>query len=77
LLKAKERVQLPKRPGEPDCTWADVTRIERDLGWRAKVSFEEGVAKMLENIEYWRHAPVWTRERIADATADWFRYLGG
>ena len=36
---------------------------------------EEGVRIMLENIDYWRDAPVWTSERIAEATSDWFRYL--
>ena len=31
---------------------------------------------ILENIDYWRKAPVWTPETIKDATADWFKYLG-
>jgi UDP-glucose 4-epimerase len=31
---------------------------------------------MLEHIDYWRDAPVWTTETIAAATADWFKYLG-
>ncbi len=67
---------IPKRPGEPDCTFADTTLIRRTLDWTPRVSFEEGVAKMLENIEYWRQAPVWTKDSIKEATADWFRYLG-
>lgn len=75
LLGAKEIVYIPERPGEPRCTWADVTRIERDLGWRAEVPFEQGVGIMLDNIDYWRDAPVWTPQTISDATKDWFRYL--
>ena len=67
---------LPKRPGEPDCTFADTGRIERQLGWRADVEFPEGVAIMMENIEQWRDAPVWTPDSIADATSSWFTYLG-
>lgn len=67
---------VPKRPGEPDCTFADTRRIEELLGWRARVPFERGVAEMLENIDYWRDAPVWSPEGIRDATADWFRFLG-
>ncbi len=67
---------IPKRPGEPDCTFADTSRIRRLLGWQPQVSFEDGVGIMLENIEYWRHAPVWTPEKIAAATRDWFQYLG-
>ncbi len=75
LLGAKETARLPKRPGEPDCTSADVTKIANRLGWRVKVPFEEGVQVMLDNIDYWRDAPVWTADKIADATASWFRYL--
>jgi UDP-glucose 4-epimerase len=39
------------------------------------VSFRDGVRLMLENIEYWRDAPVWTASGIADATKEWFRFL--
>lgn len=75
LLGAKEKVHIPKRPGEPDCTWADVAKIERDLGWRASVSFEDGVQKMLDNIDFWREAPLWTPDKIAVATEAWFKHL--
>ena len=57
LLKAPETVYIPKRLGEPDCTFADTTRIKRDLGWKAQVPIEEGVVAMLKNIDHWRHAP--------------------
>ncbi len=66
---------VPKRPGEPDCTYADTQKIERLLGWKAEVSFSEGVACMLKNIDQWREAPVWDIESISEATADWFRCL--
>jgi len=69
-------VHVPKRPGEPDATHADITKIRRGLGWEPKVSFEEGVATILEQIDYWREAPLWTVEKISEATRDWFRYLG-
>jgi UDP-glucose 4-epimerase len=69
-------VQLPKRPGEPDCTHADIGKIRRVLDWQPKVRFEDGVRIMLENIEHWRDAPVWDERSIADATRDWFTYLG-
>lgn len=67
---------VPKRPGEPDCTWADITKIQQDLGWQPDVSFEEGVALMLDDIEHWRDAPLWDKESIADATRVWFECLG-
>jgi UDP-glucose 4-epimerase len=68
-------VHVPKRPGEPDCTLADTTRIRAELGWEPQVSIEQGVARLLEQIDYWREAPVWDERTIASATADWFRYL--
>jgi UDP-glucose 4-epimerase len=67
---------VAKRPGEPDCTFADVSKIKEKLDWDARVSFEDGVAIMLKNIEYWRSAPVWEPGTIDEATQDWFRYLG-
>jgi UDP-glucose 4-epimerase len=68
-------VNIPKRPGEPDCTQADITKIKRLLGWSPRVGLEAGVKIMLENIEYWRKAPVWTPESIAMATRTWFEFL--
>ena len=76
LLGAPSTVHIPKRPGEPDCTWADITKIRSELGWEPKIHISEGVKVMLENMDYWRDAPVWTVSKIADATADWFKYLG-
>lgn len=67
---------IPKRPGEPACTFADVAKIERLLGWKAKVPFEEGVSRMLDRINDWKDAPVWNPASIDQATATWFRYLG-
>ncbi len=69
-------VYIPKRPGEPDCTYADVSKIRRLLGWEVRVSFEEGVGRMLERLNDWRDAPVWDPGSINKATASWFRYLG-
>jgi UDP-glucose 4-epimerase len=70
-------LHLPKRPGEPECTWADISRIKSELGWEPRVSFEQGVGTMLKNIEYWRQAPVWDRETIEQATKTWFQFLEG
>ena len=70
-----EVVHVPKRPGEPDCTWADIGKIRRHLGWEPTVSFEKGVATMMAHIEDWRSAPLWTPETIDAATHTWFQYL--
>ncbi|HEV2189401.1 MAG TPA: SDR family oxidoreductase [Stellaceae bacterium] len=75
LIGADEIAYIPKRPGEPDCTFADTARIEAEMGWKALVSIEEGVARLMANLDYWRDAPVWTPDRIADATSDWFKYI--
>ncbi|MBL94259.1 MAG: NAD-dependent dehydratase [Magnetovibrio sp.] len=68
-------VHIPKRPGEPDCTFADVSQIKEKLNWSPTVPFEDGVQVMLDNIDYWREAPVWNAKSIADATREWFKYL--
>ena len=69
-------VHIPKRPGEPDCTWADIGKIQRDLGWKPVVPFDQGVRRMMEDIELWRDAPLWDPQSIAVATKTWFEYLG-
>lgn len=68
-------VPVPKRPGEPDCTWADIGKITRELGWAPQVPFAEGVARMMAEIEVWQDAPLWEPASIAEATKTWFTYL--
>lgn len=75
-LLGGEITYIPKRPGEPDCTFADIAKVRRLVGWEPKVSFEDGVAKMLQNIDYWRDAPLWDPNSIQNATKSWFKYLG-
>lgn len=70
------RIHIPQRPGEPDCTFADITKIFQVLGWRPKMSFRDGVDIMKKHVEDWRAAPVWTKDTIETATKDWFTYLG-
>lgn len=67
---------IPKRPGEPDCTFADITRITEDLKWSPRATFEDGVLTMLEQVENWSSAPVWDKVTIEEATRSWFKYLG-
>lgn len=74
-LLGGDTVTIPKRPGEPDCTFADITAISSDLDWAPQVSFEEGVGRLLENIDYWKDAPLWSPSSIAEATKTWFNYL--
>jgi len=75
-LLGGEVAYVPKRPGEPDCTFADTSKICRELNWKPSVSFEQGVGNMLNHIEMWRQAPVWDTASVQEATRDWFKYLG-
>lgn len=75
LLKG-EVTYVPKRPGEPDSTHADISKIIHDLDWRPRVPFEQGVALMLEHIEDWKDAPLWDESSIKVATQSWFHFLG-
>ena len=68
-------VHIPKRPGEPDRTQADIRKAKRLLSWSPKVPFEKGVSLLLANIDLWKDAPVWTPKKIEKATKDWFTYL--
>lgn len=70
-----EKHFIEKRPGEPEITKADITKIVTKLGWCSKVNIETGVNSMLQNIQYWADAPVWTSDDIKKATSEWFKYL--
>jgi UDP-glucose 4-epimerase len=76
-LLGGEKTHIPKRPGEPDCTFADITKIKDLLSWSPKVDIAEGVERVLDNIDYWRDAVVWTPESINEATKEWFKLLKG
>ena len=70
-----EKIFIPKRPGEPDSTHADVSKIAKELNWSSKISIEDGVNEMIKNIGDWEGAPIWDAESIDKATKNWFKYL--
>lgn len=74
-LLGGEIVYIPDRPGEPKCTWADISKIKNELDWNPKISFEEGVKKMQVEISEWKDAPLWEPESIEKVTKIWFKYL--
>jgi len=74
-LLGGDKVYIPKRPGEPDCTWADIDNAKTLLNWRPQVGLKEGVEILLQNIDYWREAVVWDKKSIEKATEKWFKYL--
>lgn len=75
LLKGK-KIKIPKRPGEPDVTFACIKKIKRKTGWRPRISIDKGIKIMLKNINDWKNAPVWTPNTIRRQTKKWFYYLG-
>lgn len=74
LLGSPEVSHLPHRPGEPNMTCADISKI-KSTGWSPKVSIEQGVATMLAHKDDWKDAVVWDREKIAEATKEWMNRL--
>lgn len=74
-LLGGDSIFIPKRPGEPDCTFADVSKINKMLGWHAQVPFEEGVEKILSVIHDYKDAPLWDLKTIETATKSWFNCL--
>jgi len=68
-------VKIPKRPGEPDITYADISNIKKNLKWAPKIDIKNGVNIILKNINYWKKAPLWDPESINKATKNWFKYL--
>jgi UDP-glucose 4-epimerase len=74
LLKHKY-VNIPKRPGEPNITWADIKKAKNILKWKPKTTFNDGVKELLSKINFWKKAIVWTPKKIEFATKEWFEYL--
>ena len=74
LLRGK-KIFIPKRPGEPHATFADISKIKKDTKWRPKVNIYKGIKLMLDNIDLWKKAPIWDAKSIAKETKIWFKYL--
>ena len=70
-----KKISIPNRPGEPKYSSADISKIKRELKWRPKVTFKDGVNKMLNEIEQWKDAPLWTPKSIKVATKTWFKFM--
>ena len=69
------KVKIPKRPGEPDRSLADISKVKAHFNWKPKITINEGVKMLLKNINEWKEAPVWTPDTIKEATKSWFELL--
>jgi len=70
-----KKIFIPKRPGEPDKSQADIKKITQELKWKPKISVDKGINLLLQNINDWKSAPVWTPAKISVKTKKWFQYL--
>ena len=75
LLGQNEIVYIPKRPGEPDCTFADISKILKKTKWKPKTTLKDGIKKLVNSISEFENAPVWDVLSIENETKDWFKYL--
>ena len=70
-----KKVKIPKRPGEPDRSLADISKIKAHFNWKPKITINDGIKMLLKNINEWKEAPVWTPDTIKEATKSWFELL--
>ena len=49
-LLGGERRYVPRGTDEIRCMWADITKIQKMLGWEPKVGFEEGIKRILADF---------------------------
>jgi UDP-glucose 4-epimerase len=52
-LLGGDKIYIPKRPGEPDCTFADTTKIRTLLEWSPSYTFERGVESIQKETASW------------------------
>lgn len=74
ILNCK-KITIPKRPGEPFITHSNPKLALRELGWKYTIGIKEGINLILEDINYWNKAPLWSASKIKLATKAWFKYL--
>ncbi len=70
-----KKVFVPKRPGEPDRSKADIKKLKKDFNWKPRIDIKEGVKNLLTSIKDWKKAPVWTPKKINKATKIWFHLI--
>lgn len=75
LLGAKNIVNIPKRPAEPEIIQAAIHRAKVGLSWVPEISFEDGIKELLTHLDDYWTAPLWTPEKIENETRAWFKHL--
>ena len=52
-----KKVYIPKRPGEPDRSLADISKIKKELNWKPTINIHDGVRELMKIINNWKNAP--------------------
>ena len=68
-LLANEKVQILSKLN-------DLNSLEFTFTQSTNNKIEKGIKILMDNIDYWKKAPVWTPKTINKATSLWFKYLG-
>lgn len=74
-LISKNKINIPKRPGEPDKTHSNIALAKKHLNYNPKIKFKDGLNFMLSSLSSWKKAPLWTKKTIKESTKDWFKYI--
>ncbi len=43
-----EKIFIPKRPGDPNRSCADISKIKKDINWKPRVSIYEGIRRLFQ-----------------------------
>ena len=68
-------INIPKRPGEPDITQANISKIKKHLNWKPNINISDGIEMMLKKIDFWKKGKLWTKPTIKKETKEWFKIL--
>ena len=63
-LLGGNKVFIKKRPGEPDCTFANVSKVKKLIKWKPKINIKKGIQYLIKDINYWKKAPIWTPKKL-------------
>ena len=74
-LIGEKKIKIPNRPGEAKVSIANINKINKELNWRPLTKFNTGIYKLMQHINDWEDAPLWTPKKIKTATKDWFKFL--
>ena len=75
LIKAQKKKYIKWRPGEPIKTEANISKIKKHLKWKPKISLKTGIETILNDIIYFKKAPLWTTKKINSALKTWNKFL--